>query len=59
MSTPVGVAISFPNLPEPVLWGLAGFSGVALLARLFIRDLTWTEWRRGDPGPNRFGPPPG
>lgn len=58
ISTPVGLAITFPNLPEPTLWSLAGLSGVALLASLFIRDLTWTEWRRGEPGTNRFGPPP-
>ena len=58
IATPVAVAISRPDLPELVLWGLAGFSGVALFASLFIRDLTWTEWLRGDPGPNRFGPSP-
>jgi uncharacterized membrane protein YhaH (DUF805 family) len=58
ISTPVGVALTFPDLPEPARWGLAGVSGVALLASLFIPDMTWTEWRRGDPGPNRFGPPP-
>ena len=56
--TPLGIAGAFPALPIPVLWSLVGLSGVALLASLFIRDLGWTEWRRGDPGPNRFGPPP-
>jgi uncharacterized membrane protein YhaH (DUF805 family) len=58
VATPVAVAISRPDLPELVLRGLTGFSGVALLASLFIRDLTWTEWLRGEPGSNRFGPPP-
>jgi len=57
-ATPINVAISFPDLPEQVGWGLAGASGVALLASLFNRDLTWTEWLRGEPGPNRFGPAP-
>lgn len=57
-ATPINVAISFPDLPEQVRWGLAGVSGVALLVSLFNRDLTWTEWLRGEPGPNRFGPAP-
>lgn len=57
-AAPVAVAISRPDLPEPIRWGLAGTSGVATLVGLFIRDLTWTEWLRGDPGPNRFGPAP-
>ena len=54
-ATPITFAISFPDLPEQVRWGLAGASGVALLASLFNRDLTWTEWLRGEPGPNAHG----
>ena len=58
IAAPVAVAISRPDLPEQVRWGLGGISGVAALIGLFIRDLTWTEWLRGEPGPNRFGPAP-
>ena len=56
VAAPVAVAIYRPDLPEQVRWGLTGTSGVAALIGLFLRDLTWTEWLRGDPGPNRFGP---
>jgi len=58
IAAPVAVAISRPDLPEQVRWGFAGISGVATLIGLCIRDLTWTEWLRGEPGPNRFGPSP-
>ena len=58
IAAPIAVAISRPDLPEQVRWGLTGTSGVAALIGLFIRDLTWTEWLRGEPGSNRFGPAP-
>ena len=58
IAAPVSVAIFRPDLPEQVRWGLAGISAVSTLIGLFIRDLTWTEWLRGEPGPNRFGPAP-
>lgn len=58
VATPVTAALTLPDLPEFARLGLAGFSGLALLTSFFVRDLTWTEWRRGDSGPNRFGPPP-
>lgn len=58
VAAPVAVAISRPDLPEQIRWGLTGTSGVAALIGLFLRDLTWTEWLRGEPGPNRFGPAP-
>lgn len=57
-AAPVSVAISRPDLPEQVQWALAGISGLAALIGLFIPKLTWTEWLRGEPGPNRFGPAP-
>jgi uncharacterized membrane protein YhaH (DUF805 family) len=58
VAAPVAVAIYRPDLPEQVRWGMTGTSGLAALIGLFIRDLTWTEWLRGEPGPNRFGPAP-
>ena len=58
VAAPVAIAIYRSDLPEQVLWGLTGTSGLAVLIGLFIRDLTWTEWLRGEPGPNRFGPAP-
>jgi len=47
-----------PDLPEDAAWTLAGLAVTAFLLSFFVRDLGWTEWRRGDSGPNRFGPPP-
>ena len=58
VGAPAAAVLAIPDLPPPVLWGLVGLSGMALLSGLFIRDLIWAEWLRGEPGPNRFGPPP-
>ena len=54
----LAAVIIVPNLPEAAAWTLIGLVVTALLASVFTRDLGQTEWRRGDPRPNRFGPPP-
>lgn len=54
----LAAVVIFPDLPEAAAWTLIGLVISALLVGLFIRDLGATEWRRGDPRPNRFGPPP-
>lgn len=55
MAGPVVVVLAFPGLPEPVVWTLLGVSA-AILVTAALRGRP--EWGPGDPGPNRFGPPP-
>lgn len=56
---PLAAAILIPDLPEPFGWVLVGFSAIIFIVALG-RNLTGgrPEWGPGDPGPNRFGPPP-
>jgi uncharacterized membrane protein YhaH (DUF805 family) len=56
---PLAAAILMPDLPPPYGWVLVGFPIAALIVASF-RNLTGgrPEWGPGDPGPNRFGPPP-
>jgi hypothetical protein len=48
-----------PDIPDWTRISLVGLSAVVWLAAT-IRGFARLpiEWRRGDPGPNRFGPPP-
>lgn len=56
---PLAAAILMPDLPETVWWLLIGFSAVTFIVAVG-RDLAGgrPEWGPGDPGPNRYGPPP-
>ena len=58
LAVPLAAIIALPGLSEPAAWTLIGVTLGALVMSFFVRDLGLTEWRRGDPGPNRFGPPP-
>lgn len=56
---PLLAAALLANISDWARLALAGSSVVLMLAmiiRQFLRPPI--EWRRGDPGPNRFGPPP-
>lgn len=52
---PLGAVLALPGLPEPLLWTLLGTSAAILAAAAFRGR---PERGPGDPGPNRFGPPP-
>ena len=56
---PLAAAILTPDLPEPFGWVLVGFSAITFIVAIG-RNMTGgrPEWGPGDPGPNRFGPPP-
>lgn len=56
---PLAVASLTPDLPEPFGWVLVSFSAISFIVAVG-RNLTGgrPEWGPGDPGPNRFGPPP-
>jgi len=56
LAVPLIAVIVFPALPEAIAWTLTGLTVAAFVASFFLLDLGFTEWRRGDPGPNRFGP---
>jgi hypothetical protein len=56
---PLLAAGLLPDIPDWTRLALVGASAAVVLAmiiRQFLRPPI--EWRRGDPGPNRFGPPP-
>lgn len=59
IATPVAAALLVTELPDWARLALAAVSVVVVVATalrsLFVLPL---DWRRGDPGPNRFGPPP-
>lgn len=52
---PVLVILAVPNLPAWVVWVLLSLSAAIFVAVVFRGR---PEWGPGDPGPNRFGPPP-
>ena len=52
---PAFAMLAFPDLPEPLVWALLGVSAAILVIAAFRGR---PEWGPGDPGPNRFGPPP-
>lgn len=58
-AAPAGLALIAVGLPDWVRLALTATSAVVILAgaarSLFVLPL---DWRRGDPGPNRFGSPP-
>jgi MFS family permease len=56
---PALAAILASGIPDGLRLAFAALSAAAFLivtVRHFLRPPI--EWRRGDPGPNRFGPPP-
>ena len=56
---PLTAVFLVPDVPEPFIWILVGVSVVTLIVGA-LRNPFWArpEWGPGDPGPNRFGPPP-
>ncbi len=56
---PLLAAALLPDIPDWVRLALTAVSALLLLA-MTIRHFSIPpiEWRRGTPGPNRFGPPP-
>lgn len=48
-----------PDLPEPALWALVSLSAAVFIACVGMNVVRGRpEWGPGDPGPNRYGPPP-
>lgn len=52
---PVFAILAVPDLPAWAVWSLLGVSAAIFVAAVFRGR---PEWGPGDPGPNRFGPPP-
>lgn len=56
---PLIAAAVRPDLPEPAVWALVGLSAATFIALVGVNVVRGRpEWGPGDPGPNRYGPPP-